>query len=366
MILVVFPFFPFIFCISEMRESLKVDPMAHRATIQDLAAQAGVSVSTIDRILNGRAKVRPATAAKVLAVAEALQFYALPTLRERLHVEREKARLGFLLQQSNRTLYRTIAEALRQAAADSLDPVEVVIEHMDDLSPEAVSARILRLGEQVQALAVVSAEHARIAHAIETLAERGVATYGLISELSAACEVGFVGLDNWKVGRTAAWAMTKISRTPGRVGILVGNHRYRCQEQNESGFRSYCREHAPGFVLLEPLQTFEDRSIARDVTEQLLRREPDLVGLYIAGGGFSGSVEALRASGRKDQIITVGHDLTEQTRIGLMDRVLSMVLAHPIQRLTTEAIGQMLRDLRSGTGPAKRLMGFDIYTPENV
>jgi hypothetical protein len=35
--------------------------------------------------------------------------------------------------------------------------------------------------------------------------------------------------------------------------ILVGNHRYRCQEMNESGFRSYFREHAPGFTLLEPL-----------------------------------------------------------------------------------------------------------------
>jgi LacI family transcriptional regulator len=31
-------------------------------------------------------------------------------------------------------------------------------------------------------------------------------------------------LDNWKVGRTAAWAFDKIIRTPGKIGILVGNH----------------------------------------------------------------------------------------------------------------------------------------------
>lgn len=340
--------------------------MARRATIQDLAEQAGVSVSTIDRILNGRAKVRPATAAKVLAVAEALQFYALPSLKERLKIAGEKVRLGFLLQQSHRTFYRLIAGALHQAAADSTDPVEVLIEHMDDLSPEAVSARILQMGAQVQALGVVSAEHARIAQAIETLAETGVSTYGLISELSAACQVGYVGLDNWKVGRTAAWAMTKLCQRPGRVVILVGNHRYRCQELNESGFRSYCREHGPGFTLLEPLQTFEDKSIARDVTEQLLRREPDLVGLYCAGGGLVGVLEALRASGRGRSIISVGHDLTEHTRLGLIDNDLSFVLAHPIQRMATEAIGQLLSDLRTGQGPVKHLIGFDIYTPENI
>ena len=137
--------------------------MARRATIQDLAEQAGVSVSTIDRILNGRAKVRPATAAKVLAVAEALQFYALPSLKERLKIAGEKVRLGFLLQQSHRTFYRLIAGALHQAAADSTDPVEVVIEHMDDLSPEAVSARILQMGAQVQLRAAVLGIDAHLA-----------------------------------------------------------------------------------------------------------------------------------------------------------------------------------------------------------
>lgn len=340
--------------------------MARRTTIQDLAATAGVSVSTIDRIMNGRDKVRAGTAAKVLAAAEELQFYGLPALRERLQVDKPRRRLGFLLLQSQRTFYRMIAEALHQAAAESVDPVDVVIEHMDDLSPEAVSETMLRLGDRVEALAVVTAEHARVANSIETLAAKGVPTYGLISELSAACDVGYFGLDNRKVGRTAAWVMTGLCKRPGRIGIMVGNHRYRCQEQNESGFRSYCREHGDGFTLLEPLQTFEDKSIARDVTDQLLRREPDLAGLYVAGGGIVGVMEALKASDRWRGIVTIGHDLTEHTRMGLIDNNLSLVLAHPILRLATESIQQMLRDLRSGNGVSKRVLGFDVFTPENI
>ena len=77
------------------------------------------------------------------------------------------------------------------------------------------------------------------------------------------------GLDNWKVGRTAAWAIARLCTKPGRIGILVGNPRYRCQEMNESGFRSYFRECAPDFTLLEPISTFEDKAIAREVTEPL-------------------------------------------------------------------------------------------------
>lgn len=340
--------------------------MAQRATIADLAKKAGVSVSTIDRILNSRDRVRTATAARVLIAAEELQFYALPVLRERLHMDRPVVRLGFLLQQSHRTFYQMIAAALHNAASEFLDPVEVVIEHMDDLSPEVVAARMLDLGSQVQALAVVTAEHARISHAVDTLFAQGVPTYGLISELTSNCSTGYIGLDNWRVGRTAAWAIAGLSKRPGKVGILVGNHRYRCQELNESGFRSYCREHGSQFTLLEPVQTFEDKSIAQDVTEQLLAREPDLVGLYISGGGMIGVLAALKAAGRGPSLITIGHEITEHTRNGLMDEHLAMVLAHPIGRLAVEAVGQMRRDVSTGAGLTKRMIGFDIYTPENI
>lgn len=340
--------------------------MARRSTIQDLAATAGVSVSTIDRILNGRSAVRPATADRVLAAAEEIGFYALPALRQRLQARHPGTRIGVLLQQSHRTFYRMIAKALRQAATETAEPVELIVEHMDDLSPEAVADRMLRLGAEVDAITVVSAEHPRIASAIDQLAARGVPTYGLISELTATTATGYVGLDNWRVGRTAAWAAASLCQRPGRVGILVGNHRYRCQELNESGFRSYLREHAPHLTLLEPVQTFEDNAIARDVTEQLLHREPELVALYVAGGGMPGALEALRASGRTTSLVTLGNDLTEHTRLGLIDHVLAMVFAHPIQRLATETIAHVQRELASGAGPTKRLLAFDIYGPENL
>lgn len=340
--------------------------MAHRATIQDLAEKAGVSVSTIDRILNGRDKVRAATAERVLAAAEELEFYALPALRTRLRVDQPKVRLGFLLQQSHRTFYRLIAEALSEAAAASPEPVDVLVEHLDDLTPESVADRMIKLGEDVQAIAVITAEHARVSGAIESLSARGVPTYGLISELTAGCGTGYIGLDNWRVGRTAGWAITGLSKREGKVGILVGNHRYRCQELNETGFRSYCREHAPGFSLLEPLQTFEDNTVAREVTEQLLRRESDLVGLYVSGGGMKGVLQALKGSERSPSVIVVGHEFTDHTRDGLMDNKLSMVFAHPIKRLAAEAIAQMHRDVLAGSAPSKRILNFEIYGPENI
>jgi len=339
--------------------------MARRSTIADLAQTSGVSISTIDRILNGRHPVRKATGDKVLAAAEAIGFYATPALRERLGVGRPVLRLGFLLQQSNRPYYQMLANALIQAAKNAGPGLQLIVEHMDDLAPDTVAARMLDMGNRVDAIAAVSAEHPRITQAIEALALRGIPVFGLISGLTAACGTGYVGLDNWKVGRTAGWAIAGLCKVPGRVGILVGNHRYRCQEMNETGFRSYFREHGADFTLLEPISTFEDRRVAREVTEDLLARAPDLVGLYLSGGGITGAMEAIAASGRAGKLIVVGHENMEPTRTGLIDGVLTMVIAHPTARLIDEAIDAM-REAASGQPPGQHLIGFDIFTAENI
>jgi len=45
-----------------------------KATIYDVAGVAGVSIATVSRVINGTARVRPATADKVISAIEALDF----------------------------------------------------------------------------------------------------------------------------------------------------------------------------------------------------------------------------------------------------------------------------------------------------
>lgn len=56
------------------------DP-GHRATIRRVAEAAGVSTATVSRVMNGRATVAPALAARVRAAAEALRYEPHPVAR---------------------------------------------------------------------------------------------------------------------------------------------------------------------------------------------------------------------------------------------------------------------------------------------
>jgi LacI family transcriptional regulator len=148
----------------------------------------------------------------------------------------------------------------------------------------------------------------------------------------------------------------------------VGNHRYRCQEMNESGFRSYFLEYAPEFTLLEPLSTFETNAIAEEMTERLLAEHADIKGLFVAGGSISGAMNAVRTSGRAGGIVTVAHQLVENTRAGLLDGTTSMVLNDPLDRLAREAFAIMIRSCTKpeDRGRTTSVLPFEIVTRENI
>ena len=340
-----------------------------RPTIRDLAQAAGVSVATVNRVIGGSGKVREATMAQVLEAARSIGFYAVGALEHRVSAARTRHRLGVIVQTPHRSFSTLLERSLEAAAAASTESeVRLRIVHLDDLSPESVAAQMLALAAESDALAVLAAEHPLVTDAIDRLATEGVPTVALVSPLAARSRVGYVGLDSWKVGRTSAWAFDHLCRTPGKLGILVGTHRYRCHDLNESGFRSYFREHASGFTLLEPLSTFESDAIAREQAEKLLRDHPDLRGLYVAGGGIGGVLTALRGSGRAGQMVTVGYDLMDNTKAGLLDGSLTLVISHPFERVAREAIQATVRARQAApdTGTQSVLIPFELYTRENI
>ena len=91
--------------------------MARRPTIADLAQRAGVSVATVDRVLNGRQPVREETARRVYEAARELGFHAAGLIRQRLAAELPAVRLGFVLQKPRQAFYQAFERELRAAVA---------------------------------------------------------------------------------------------------------------------------------------------------------------------------------------------------------------------------------------------------------
>ncbi len=177
----------------------------------------------------------------------------------------------------------------------------------------------------------------------------------------------YVGLDNRKAGRTAAWFIAKTAKAPGKVAIFVGSHRFLGQELREIGLRTYFRENAPDFEVLDTLVNLETPAIAHEAMLDLLQRHKDLAGLYVAGGGMEGIIAALREeSGR--QLVAVCPELTPTSRQALADQTVQTAIATPVALLAEKLVGLMARTLEGGESehPEDIYLPFDIYISENL
>jgi LacI family transcriptional regulator len=129
---------------------------------------------------------------------------------------------GFVLQQSSMPFHQALGEATTATTA-ALSDVRgrARIEHCKELRPELVADRLEKLGACCDAVAVAAADHPLITRAIDRLAERGVPVLAAISDLSAENKRGFVGVDDRKLGRTAAWFVTQTAVDHGPFAILA-------------------------------------------------------------------------------------------------------------------------------------------------
>jgi LacI family transcriptional regulator len=340
-----------------------------RITMEDVARVSGHSISTVDRVLNGRANVRSDTAQHIREAAEALGYFAAGVIRERMRDVRPRRTLGFLLQRPDAAFYKGLAEELERATRGAPDlRGKAVVDYVKSQSPELVAEHIRQMGERVDALAVVVADHPLVTEAIDQLKARGVPVFALISDLSAAQRAGYAGMDNRKLGRTAAWFLTELAQTPGKIVMYVGSPRFQCQELSEMSFRSYIREHAPEFELLETLTTLENEDYGEERTHNLFHQHPDLCGFYMGGSGIEGMMRALRTHKPTRRIIGLGNELTSITRSALLGGQLHAVFSHPLPLLCSGLVAQMADVLACPEDDKLRqtLVPLEIHVPQMV
>jgi LacI family transcriptional regulator len=342
--------------------------MAKRPTINDLAGAAGVSVATVDRVLNRRLPVKDSTAFRVVEAAEKIGYHATGLLKRRL-TELPARRLGFLLQKRGDLFYRALADGLAHATHEA--PAirgKAVMDFVDELVPQTIAKKLRELAGRCDAIAVVAVDHPHVNEAIGEAAAKGTPVFTLLSDVSAPERAGFAGVDSRKAGRTAAWAVSRLARGEGKIGLIVGTHRYQGQELAEISFRSYFREHAPRFQLLETIVDLEDDRIAYEATLDILGAHPDLRGIYNAGGGMLGMINALRDEGAGGRVAAVCNELLPYSRAALIDGTIDLVLATPIAALSARLVEAMAHAAEGGAkkGIEEIVLPVELYVSENV
>lgn len=318
--------------------------MANRPTIKDVAREAGVSVTTVDRAINGRAKVREDTLRKISEAAHRVGYHGKGLFEGRLNESLPEVRLGFVLLKQGQEFYRNFAEQIEKAVSVRMDiRGQVKIRFASSQSPAEFADLLTDLGKTCDAVAATAVNDQKLDRIVQDLKDRGIPTFSLLNDFAQGIRASYVGLNNIKIGRLAAWIITKTVHEPGKLAIFVGGNRWHGHDLREVGFRSFVRGTGAGFTVLDTLVNLETRQLTYEATLDLLDRHPDLKGIYVAGGGMEGAIAALRELHPEPKVALVVNEFTSESRTALIDGYAIMAISTPLSDLCHDLVDMMIR-----------------------
>jgi LacI family transcriptional regulator len=315
--------------------------------IIDVARVAGVSTATVDRVLNRRPGVRAITMQLVLQAAAELDYMPAEDLAAAMTPK--PMRLLFLLPDGTNRFLSMLGQLIARSEIRLIPfNVRCRVETIKSFNPELLARRLWHYRDKVDGIAFMALEHPAVRETVNMLAERGMPTVTLISDILNARRAAYVGLDNRSAGRTAGYLIARfIGPRPAKVAMIAGSLSYRAHEEREMGFLHLFEELFPAIKVVGLREGLDDADRNYRQTRMLLGQHPDLAGIYNIGGGADGVARALKEMDREREVVFIGHGLTPDTRSLLIDGTMDAVITQNPQNAMMSCVA-IFNNIRAG------------------
>jgi len=337
-----------------------------KPTVNDIARHAGVSLATVDRVLNARPGVRGVTIERVNKAISELG-YIRDTAAANL-ARRRVYRFVFLLpetkgefidsletqvenQSSALSNERTFLETKRVAAFDS----QSIVQSLDELD-----------AEQTDGVAILAPETPAVRDAIGRVRERGIIVVALVSDLPSSHRDHFVGIDNTSAGKTAAQLLGRfVKESNGSILLLTDSRLARDHLERGDGFYKVMSELFPQFRIPPSIEARDDSELLDRVLPNAFNAWPDIRGIYASLSSNQGLIEYLTRHSR--DLVVVAHELTPLSRkalkMGIFDALISQNSGHIVRSAVRRMRATM--DALPIDAPQERIR-IEIYLKENL
>ena len=301
-------------------------------TIKEIAQLCGVSRGTVDRVLNHRGKVKPETEAVILRTIHRMG-YTKNIAGKALTVRKSAPVFGALISSEGNPFFDDVIAGFRKAEEELVDyGVTVLLKTMRGYDVQRQLALMDELDEAGMTVLVMQPiNDERIEKRIRQLAEKGVPTITVNTDIENSCRLCYVGSDYASGGETAAGLMRLVTRGQANLGIVTGVSSLLGHVQRLEGFERHLREICPDMHVLDHVSAMDDMEHSYRMTLEMLRRHPEIDTLFIAASGTFGACRAVIELGMEKNMRVVSFDNVPST-IEMMRRglVRAVVCQQPI------------------------------------
>ncbi|MEM7208268.1 MAG: LacI family DNA-binding transcriptional regulator [Pseudomonadota bacterium] len=315
-----------------------------RPTTKDLAQAAGVSLATVDRVLNDRANVSKRSRERVQQAIEATGF-----VRNLAAANLAKSRtysFRFIYPSSGDLYLQELIGQVEQASADlRSDSTTVDCIQIDMRDPHKVASFLSTLeNNTVDGIAIMAPESPQVRDAITRLIERGIRVVQFLSGQENLENSDFVGLDNFAAGATAGRLIGRfLGAVSGKVMVVADTMQSLNNIQRRLGFDEVLSSYFPLLTALPSLETYGDESRTEKIISRQFRYQSDVLAIYVMSSEARVPLAEVSKSCSLDSITIVAHERTPFTEKALQsDEVDAIVAQNP-----GHAVRSALRILRA-------------------
>lgn len=301
-------------------------------TIKQIAELCGVSRGTVDRVLNGRGKVKPEKERLVLEMAAKLNYHPNPAGKA-LAARKKHPVVGVLLLSEGVHFFDDVLHSMHRLA-DKYDSygLKVIWRSMRGFDIDKQCAMIDELREQgINALIIDPLNHPRIVKKIDECVDANIFVVTLNNDIETSKRHRYVGPDYPNGGRTAAALLCMIHPQALHTGVLLGSLQMLGHRQRLDGFLETMQGH-PDFHFCGVEETEDDDMIAYEKVRQFLLDHPELNSLFVISAGAYGAARAVLASRREDITMIVFDTIPTTIEMIKKGVIQAAIYQHPHQQ----------------------------------
>lgn len=297
-----------------------------RATVHDLAREAGVSLATVDRVLNGRPGVRPATIEKVEAAVARIGFRR--DVSASMLARARDIRLRFILPDGSNQFMAKLAEAISAIGAQVRpERGAFTLNRVKSMDSSALARALDDIeAAECDCAVIVAIDKPDVHAAVARASQRGIKVLTLVSDLPDSPRRAFIGIDNHAAGRTAASLLGRFLRPGDTIGLVAGSLGLADHAARVDGFRAVMAAEYPDIALIGPIEGGDQFALTYEVVRDFLKTHPEVGALYNVGAGNAGLIMAVNETERAGTLRIIAHELTGPTQAGLQSGVIDAIL----------------------------------------
>jgi len=339
-----------------------------KPTTKDLAKAAGVSLATVDRVLNKRGGVRQTTVERVTAAIVALNY--VRNISAANLARRTEYQLVFLLPDHDDEFTDMIHMAINEANISMThERTTVSIIRVSANDPHRIAQEIDGLSaDKVDGVAIMVPETAQVRDAILRLDARGIAVVAFVSNQPNAQSAYFVGINNEAAGRTAGQLLSRFTgEQQGTVLVITETMKSRDSQERRLGFDAIMAKYAPWLRVHPSMETYADAARTAKIVAAAWHNNPEIVGVYLMHHDISETMQAIEAQGIPPKTVIIGHELTQHTRARLVDGTMDAVITQDVGHLVRSSIRVLkARITQIGTVASQERIRIEIILRENL